>query len=211
MSEHIELGPDLSALLARLERLGPGRVIVGIVGPPGVGKSTLATQLVAQLGSDRAVVVPMDGFHIHSRALPHPDQLGRRGAIDTFDAGGYVSLLERLRRRSEDIVYAPGFERDIEEPLAGLIPVPRSVPIVITEGNYLLSPEPPWNAIRALLDEVWYLEAGPLERRGRLIARHRQFGASPEEAITKADGSDERNAEQIEQTRSAADLVIRLA
>ncbi len=174
--------PDLTALLERLTPLAElgGRHILGIVGAPGAGKSTLANQLAAALGPDRAVVFPMDGFHIAS-ALASPE-LNHRGAIDTFDVSGYLSLLGRLVKRQEPTTYAPGFERDIEEPIAGLIPITRDVPIVITEGNYLLSPEPVWREIRDLLDEVWFLETDPTRRLQRLVARHIRYGKTDQHA-----------------------------
>ena len=131
---------DIDALLARARRLAAGgaRSILGIAGPPGGGKSTLARLVVDALG-DAAVLVPMDGFHL---AQPELVRLGRRdrmGAPDTFDAAGYVALLARLRALEDDVVYAPEFRREIEEPIAGAIAVPRSVPLVVTEGNYLSS------------------------------------------------------------------------
>jgi pantothenate kinase len=210
--ESLEVGPDLSRLLDRLDRVHvPGeRLIIGIVGAPGAGKSTLAVDLAAALGVDRAVVVPMDGFHLATSALRRPEQVLRRGAIDTFDVGGFLSLLRRVRSREEDVVYAPDFDRAIEEPIAGSIRVARKVPIVITEGNYLLSTEPMWRDIRALLDEAWYLEGDEGRRRERLLARHRRFGKSEADALAFVQGSDERNAAQIVTSRSRADLVIRL-
>ncbi len=212
MQHTIYVGPALTALLERLTSLAElgGRHIVGIVGAPGAGKSTLANELAAALGPERAVVLPMDGFHIASAALASPEQLNRRGAIDTFDVSGYLSLLGRLVKRKEPTTYAPGFERDIEEPIAGLIPITRDVPIVITEGNYLLSPEPVWREIRDLLDEVWFLETDPTQRLQRLVARHIRYGKTDQHAKAMAEGSDENNARQIALTRSAADLVIRL-
>lgn len=212
MQHTIYVGPDLTALLERLTSLAEsgGRHIVGIVGAPGAGKSTLANELAAALGAERAVVLPLDGFHIASAALASPEQLKRRGAMDTFDVSGYLSLLGRLVKRQESTTYAPGFERDIEEPVAGLIPIAREVPIVITEGNYLLSSEPGWREVRDFLDEVWFLETGPAQRLQRLIARHVRYGKSDRDAKTMAEGSDENNARQIALTRSAADLVIRV-
>jgi pantothenate kinase len=208
----LELGSDLSRLVDRLNRLQvPGeRLIIGMVGAPGAGKSTLAVDLVAALGVDRAVVVPMDGFHLATAVLRQPEQVLRRGAIDTFDAGGFLSLLRRVRSREEEVVYAPDFDRAIEEPIAGSIRVPREVPIVITEGNYLLSTEPGWRDIRPLLDEAWYLEGNEGQRRERLLARHRRFGKSQADALAIVRGSDERNAAQIVTSRSRADLVIHL-
>ena len=210
--QHLEVGTDLTTLVKRLRGLTDGttRVIIGMVGAPGVGKSTIADDLVGILGADRAVVVPMDGFHIATSALPQEDQIRRRGAIDTFDIGGYLSLLARIRDRSEDVVYAPGFDRGIEEPIAGYIPVARQVPIVITEGNYLLSSESRWAEVRAHLDETWYLEGNPERRRERLIARHIASGKTESEARRWTFESDGANATLVAATRPRADLVVRL-
>jgi len=211
VQEIIQIGQDISALIDRLIRLEkPGaRLMVGITGAPGAGKSTLSQKLAAAFGSDTAVVVPMDGFHLASAVLSRPEQIQRRGAIDTFDIDGYLHLLRRLRSRKEAITYAPGFDRGIEEPIAGLIPVPREIPIIITEGNYLLSPEPGWREIRTLLDERWFLDVPDTQRVQRLAARHAQYGKTVEAAREMAEGSDENNARRIAPSRSAAELVIR--
>ena len=198
---------DLDALLARALQLiaGGRRAVLGIAGPPGGGKSTLAAMVVAELG-DRAVLVPMDGFHL---AQPELVRLGRRdrmGAPDTFDAAGYAALLARLRAQGDEVVYAPEFRRDIEEPIAGAIAVPPGVPLVVTEGNYLLL----WDAVRPLLDEAWYVEMDEDSRLQWLIQRHIDFGKAPEEARAWVMRSDQANAAVVAATRDRADVVVRL-
>jgi len=186
---------------------GRERLIVGIAGPPGASKSTLASQLVALLNGD-AVLVPMDGFHLANSVL---DNLGRRqykGAPDTFDANGYLALLGRLRDQTENVVYAPTFRRDLEEPIAAGIPVYRHTPIVITEGNYLLLETAPWSGVRDLLDIAWFLDMDQDTRIHRLAARHHDFGKTVEAAREWAEGSDERNAELVRQSRHRADSVL---
>jgi pantothenate kinase len=197
------------ALLARAERLVDhgGRRILGITGPPGAGKSTIAEALAAALG-DRARLVGMDGFHLAEAELRRLGRHHRKGAPDTFDAGGYVALLGRLRAADEAVVYAPFFDRSLEEAIAGSVPVPREVPLVITEGNYLLVQEGSWGAVRPLLDECWYVAPDEEERLSRLIARHEHFGRSPDEARQRSLGSDQRNAEVIVATRDLADVVV---
>ncbi|HVX43659.1 MAG TPA: nucleoside/nucleotide kinase family protein [Mycobacteriales bacterium] len=196
-----------SRLVSRVRSLaGPReRVILGLTGVPGAGKSTLAADLAEALGSD-AIVVPMDGFHLGNRVLREQNSESRKGAIDTFDVAGYRVLLERLRARAET-VYAPMYVRDYEETIAASITVEPSVPIVITEGNYLLAEG--WERVRALLDEVWYVEVDEELRLERLIDRHIRFGKPPEQAIAWATGSDERNARLIRSTREQADLIVR--
>jgi pantothenate kinase len=197
--------------LERARRLAAGgrRALLGITGPPGGGKSTLASAIASELG-DRAVLVGMDGFHLAQSELVRLGRAGRKGAPDTFDAAGYVALLRRLRDASEDVVYAPEFRREIEEPINAAVAVPRDVPLVITEGNYLLVDEGPWRHVRELLDETWYVVQDESARVELLIARHIAFGKDPDFARDWVLRSDERNAELVETTRQRADALVRI-
>lgn len=184
------------------------RAILGICGPPGAGKSTLAERLADALG-DHVIHVGMDGFHLAQTELERLGRTPRKGAPDTFDAYGYVHLLERLKhRQGNEIVYAPVFRRDLEEPIACAVPIGPEIRLVITEGNYLLLPEEPWNRIQTLLDESWFLAPEEDRRREWLRKRHEAHGRTPEEAAERTLGSDERNALLINATRSAADLIV---
>ncbi len=186
------------------------RRILGIAGAPGGGKSTLAAALIGELGPDTARLVGMDGFHLAQAELERLGRADRKGAPDTFDARGFAALLRRLRAREDSVVYAPEFRREIEEPVACAVPVPREVPLVVTEGNYLLVDDADWSDVRALLDEAWFVEGDEDRRRDWLIARHIQFGKSPEFAREWVMRSDERNAELVATTRTRADLVVRV-
>jgi pantothenate kinase len=198
-------------LLARLVRLGPGRHILGITGAPGAGKSTLAAELVARLGPDAAVLIGMDGFHLDDEILRAHGSFDRKGAIDTFDGDGYAALLQRVAtaRPGDPPIYAPRFDRSLEASLAGAVEIASTVPLVVTEGNYLLADSGPWPRARAALDEVWFLDLDDETRRARLIARHRSYGRSDAEARQRALGSDETNAQLIAAARSRADLALR--
>lgn len=198
---------ELAARAAGASR-GSERVLLGLAGEPGAGKSTVAAQLAEALGGD-AVVVPFDGFHLAS-ALLAPDARKRRGAIDTFDLAGFHRLIQRLRRADEPVVYAPAYAREIEDPVAAAIAVPRSARFVVVEGNYLLCDHPELTAARALFDQVWFLDVDAEARRRRLVRRHIRFGKSPAAAVEWAEGSDEVNAGVIRATRERADLVVRI-
>lgn len=197
----------MNSWASRLEALlaSDHRVVIGIAGTPGAGKTALAQQIVSSI--DDAVHVPMDGFHIADAELRRLGRLDRKGAIDTFDGYGYLALLQRIRRGSET-VYAPAFDRDIEQPVAGSIAVPPSARLIVTEGNYLLDDDEPWPQVRQALDEVWFVDCTADERRRRLIARHIEFGKSPEQAQAWVRDVDEPNAERIERVRDRADLVV---
>ncbi|WP_430542040.1 nucleoside/nucleotide kinase family protein [Streptomyces roseofulvus] len=197
-------------LVARARRLarGEGRRVLGLAGPPGAGKSTLAERLVERLDG-RAVLVPMDGFHLAGAELARLGRAGRKGAPDTFDAAGYAALLARLRTpEAGTVVYAPAFDRALEEPVAGSIAVPPGIPLVVTEGTYLLHGDGSWAAVRPLLDEVWYLDLPDAVRVPRLVARHVRFGRAAPEAEAWVARSDEANARLIAAGRHRADLVV---
>ncbi len=186
-----------------------GRALLGLVGPPGAGKSTLAAALQAEFATV-AQVVPMDGFHLANVELERLGRRARKGAPDTFDSTGYVSLLRRLLAQADDeIVYAPEFRREIEEPIANAIPVFARTQLVITEGNYLLLEDGPWAEVKSLLDEIWYVDVPDTLRVDRLTQRHEQFGRSAEEAATWVAGTDEPNARLIEASRARASFIFR--
>ncbi|MFI5683239.1 nucleoside/nucleotide kinase family protein [Streptomyces sp. NPDC051636] len=201
------------ALLTRARALAQGRrrSLLGITGSPGSGKSTLAEHLVRALngtGTSWAAHVPMDGFHLADAELDRLGRRDRKGAPDTFDAAGYAALLGRLREEREEVVYAPGFERVLEQPVAGAIPVPPTARLVVTEGNYLLLESGAWARVRPCLDEVWFVETDEDERIRRLVARHEEFGKEHEAAVAWVLGTDQRNADLVAATRDRADLVV---
>jgi pantothenate kinase len=202
--------PEITAAMNALRaRLVPGtRTVLGIAGAPGSGKSTFATWIQEQFEPGFAVVVPMDGFHLGNAIIDGTPLRQRKGAIDTFDAGGYLSLLRRLARRDEPVVYAPEFRRTLDEPVAASIAVPAEAPLVITEGNYLLAERAPWKEVRAELDEVWFVDTPNELRLSRLVERHVSFGMDRAAAEAWATGPDEANALLIQATRPAADRII---
>ncbi|MFF9765633.1 nucleoside/nucleotide kinase family protein [Streptomyces sp. NPDC014636] len=200
-------------LLTRARALSRGgrRALLGIAGSPGAGKTTLAERLVRALNGDgppRAAHVPMDGFHLADAELDRLGRRDRKGAPDTFDAAGYAALLRRLREETDEVVYAPAFERVLEQPLAGVLPVPPEARLVVTEGNYLLLAEGAWARVRPCLDEVWFCELDEEERIRRLVARHEEFGKERAAAVAWVLGTDQRNADLVARTRERADLIV---
>lgn len=198
--------------LARAQRLleGGGRKILGIVAPPGAGKSTLAAHLAAALGN-QAQVVPMDGFHLSNAALFALNRRQRKGAPDTFDAEGYAQLLQRLRaQQAGQTIYAPEYLRGVEEGIAGSLAIHAGTRLIITEGNYLLLDEDGWSPVRSLLDEAWYLDIDDTVREQRLLARHVEFGKTVQQATDWIASTDTPNARRIERTAARADWRLQL-
>jgi pantothenate kinase len=209
--------PDDPALLAdRIRGLrSGGRMVFGIVGAPGSGKSALSALVLAHLTSGpdpvAAALVPMDGYHLAQHIIEAAGTAQIKGAPVTFDGAGYVSLLRRLVTPTPgETVYAPEFRRAIEEPIAGSVAVGPDIEVVITEGNYLLLAEPPWAFVEPLLTETWYLDVPEQLRLDRLVSRHIAFGRTPEVAMLRStSGTDGRNAATVLATRGRADLLIR--
>lgn len=198
-----------SYLVRLREMLKAGsRKIIGLVGPPGAGKSTVGLAL-RETFRDVSQIVPMDGFHLANVELARLGRAHRKGAPDTFDSAGYVDLLKRLHSQAADeIIYAPEFRREIEEPIANAIPVFPETQLVITEGNYLLLDHGHWAGVSELLDEIWYVDIDHSVRRERLVRRHMHFGRSQSAAEDWVANTDEPNAVRIEATKHRADVLF---
>ncbi len=198
----------VAAMAARLPEASGARRLIALAGPPATGKSTLAEALCARLCGDgqSAVVLPMDGFHLDNRILTDRGLLSRKGAPETFDAEGFIALVQRIR--AGGAVIAPVFDRARDLAIAGARVIPAEVRTVIVEGNYLLFDAPPWRALAALWDFAIFLDLPEDELRRRLVDRWRAFGLSDDAAAARADGNDLANARHILAARMPAQMTL---
>ena len=199
------------AALARIQnhlKNSSERVLIGIIGKPGAGKSTLSKFLMAKLPKEFVTVVPMDGYHLSNKVLKDLKCADRKGAPDTFDVAGFISLVKRIRTEQTQNIYYPIFDRAIEESIAAQGVVTSVTKVVIIEGNYLLHDDGGWEVCNDLLDESWMVDVDDDKRISRLISRHIAYGKEPEAAKSWAKGTDEVNAKLIERGRNRADFVV---
>ncbi|GHH70915.1 hypothetical protein GCM10018781_31470 [Kitasatospora indigofera] len=206
---------DLTELAAGLLRgRGSGsRVILGLTGPPAAGKSTLARHLVAEVcrseGPDTAAYLPLDGFHLSNAQLDRLGLRSRKGAPSTFDAHGYAALLRRVAEDRFHDIYVPDFDRELDEPVAARHLITPRTRLVITEGNYLSSADTPWPAARALLRELWYVDAEDTVREERLVRRHMAGGQPETEARHRVSSNDHPNGEYVKAAREGCSRTVR--
>ncbi|RVU24389.1 nucleoside/nucleotide kinase family protein [Streptomyces antnestii] len=196
----------LAADAWKLTAPGP-RVLLGIAGPPGAGKSTLARGLVARIGAG-AAYLPLDGFHLANAQLERLGLTARKGSEPSFDVWGYVALLRRVLDDTAADIYVPDYDRELHEPVAARHVVPPAARLVVTEGNYLACDLPGWREARALMGACWYVEAPPEVRQVRLVARQLAGGRDAEGARAWVAGNDEPNGDLVETSRGSCDRIL---
>lgn len=203
------------------------KYIVGLAGPPGSGKTTLASEVVQRLNKlwlqkassldsqvkplNVATALPMDGFHLYRSqldAMEDPEEAhARRGAPWTFNPELLLTCLKTLRNRGS--VSAPSFDHGVGDPVEDGIFVSLEHKVVIVEGNYLFLEDGTWKEISALFDEKWFIDIDIDKAMQRVVERHILTGKPPDVAKWRIEYNDRPNAELIMKSKRKADLVIR--
>jgi pantothenate kinase len=185
---------------------------LGLAGPPGAGKSTLAGAIVRyacdEMGETWAACLPLDGFHLSKAQLLRLGRENRKGAPDTFDVGGYVALLSRVVADSDGDVYVPDYDRALHEPIAARLVIPRTARLVVTDGNYLALDAPEWRRARKFIDYLWYVDAADALRQKRLIARQISGGRGEQAARVWVERNDDPNGELVKASKINCDWTV---
>ncbi|MEU3020460.1 nucleoside/nucleotide kinase family protein [Nocardiopsis sp. NPDC007018] len=206
---------DALALVPQDPPGGRARVILGLTGAPAAGKSTLARYLVhavdERAGKGTAGYLPMDGFHLSNAQLDRLGRRNRKGAPDTFDAHGYLAMARRLLAETDTPVYVPDYDRRLHEPIAAQHVIEPGTRLIVTEGNYLASDEPPWDGARGLFAQLWYVETEDRVRERRLRRRQMAGGANADDARDWVERSDRPNGELVKGMRERCTRVVRVS
>lgn len=177
--------------ILQLQQSSVPRIIIGITGVPGAGKSTLAQKIVNHFNAiqpQTAAYLPMDGFHKSNAQLQQQGQFNRKGAIDTFNVDGYLEILENIKHNQ--MVKAPEYCRKIHDIVPESILIDKQQ-LIITEGIFLLANEGNWSKVRSYLDYCIFLEEDDEILHDRLIQRQMNKGITREAAqqhFNKVDG-----------------------
>ena len=205
---------SIELLVEQIQSLLAGqspRTLIGIVGKPGAGKSTVVEEIQKRFDVNEVSIIPMDGFHLSNEELITLGRRERKGAPDTFDVEGFTSSLRRVKLNYQSEHKFPIFHREIEASIADEGIVPKESKVIVIEGNYLFSEDHNWSGVFPLLDHTWFIEIDDEVRIERLIARHIRYGKTPEEAEAWSRGSDETNARFIGLTAHRAENRIKLS
>ncbi|RYE84038.1 MAG: nucleoside triphosphate hydrolase [Hyphomicrobiales bacterium] len=201
----IQTAEDIAALIVERAR-GLCRIVVGLAGAPGAGKSTLSERLLAALPAGQAALVPMDGFHFDNAVLDAMGLRHRKGAPQTFDCAGLKATLRRIRSGERDVA-VPLFDRQADLARAGAAIIPVDARLILVEGNYLLLDRPPWSELAPLFDLTICIDVPMAELERRLLTRWIDLGRSAEAARAWVEGNDLPNARLVIEGSCAADVV----
>lgn len=212
MKRRVTLVDIASALVGRAAALvGNQRLVVGMGGAPGSGKSTMAEELchsLNRLSPNLCAILPMDGFHYDDGLLNEMGRRAHKGAPDTFDVGGLLHCMRRLSANDEEAVAVPVFDRTLEISRGSARLIKRDVKVILVEGNYLLLREAPWQEVAPLCNVTVLVTAQRETLRRRLQARWRGFNLPEDEVRRKVEENDLPNADYVLRHSAGADYIL---
>ncbi len=170
------------------------RHLIAVAGAPGSGKST-STEALARLIGERAMVLPMDGFHHDNAWLDARGLRARKGAPDTFDVDALATTLRQVRQ--QQALSVPAFDRAIDAVVPDALAIEPSHDLIFVEGNYVLADAPPWSGLAPLFDARVMVEADLETLRQRLIKRWRDLGLDEATVTAKVEHNDLVNARWV--------------
>lgn len=180
------------------------RIIVGIAGCPGSGKSTLVSflsYLYSTLHLDYSMVsIGMDGFHYSNAYLKEHHLEKEKGSQNTFD---FEKLKNTILKTKENNCWWPIYSRQIHDPIENQVYIDSD--IVLIEGNYLLSDV--FDA--SVFDDTLFVYVDIEELKPRLIERKAR-GYSIEDAISFYESSDKKNIEYVLAHKRSANATLTL-
>ncbi|PNP61458.1 hypothetical protein FNYG_13816 [Fusarium nygamai] len=212
----------LSLLQQSHQRSSDSRAIIILAGPPGSGKSTIASQVVQRINAHHpspiAKVLPMDGYHYsrsHLDSLPnHIEAHSRRGAHWTFDGQAVLDMIKQLHASRESpftTLYMPSFDHEIKDPVPDAIEISPDDKIVLVEGNWLLYNEHPWNQIANYADDTWFVDVEPRLALQRVAKRHVAcgIGMTLEAAMDRVRNNDMKNGDDIRRGLIQPNIIVK--
>ncbi|MFO0576202.1 MAG: hypothetical protein U1A78_19540 [Polyangia bacterium] len=174
----------LLAPLSARQGAGERPWLVGIVGLPGCGKSTLAAALLTRCGPVRALSVSLDDFYLEA-AERRQRGLELRGPPGTHDR----VLLDRFlcdldARRSP--LQVPAFDREHERRLPPRL-ISEPPELCLFEGWFVGAPAPGYERLARRLDRLVYVDLAIEQARAARLRREATLRAAGRGGMSEAE------------------------
>lgn len=180
------------------------RLLIGLAGGTGSGKTTVAEALLAAVAKGKLALLPQDAYYRAQSEMPFEQRdLINYDEPDAFDIDLLVDHLIRLKRG--EAVLRPVYDFTRDDRSGETVPL-ESAPVIVVEGILVLH----FPALRDLLDLKVFVDAPPDERFIRRLERDiSERGRSAESVIRQYRRSVKPMHDLfIEPTKQHADLIV---